>query len=258
MRATSASRVLVAGVALALAAGCSLSDDAAPGPTRTISAPEQPPVSAAASAVAPSRAPSVEAGYDITTASSLTVVVTKRRPLDPLDYEPTNLVSLGAIPGGAGAELRAEAADALARMYADAADAGAGFRVSSGYRSYAEQRAQYGQYVAQYGRAYADRISARPGHSEHQTGLTVDLHVTEDDRGSAVFAQTAAGRWIAEHAHEYGFVESYPQGKESVTGYRWEPWHLRYVGVDVAAAMRDSGEITLQEFMGVEDSPDYG
>ncbi len=239
------------------ASGCQ-GAPAGPAPSSAPAPDRQPPVSAPAGAQATDHVPTVDAGYDVTTASSVTVVVTKRRPLEPLDYVPETLVSLAGVPGGDGLYLRSDAADALVRMAADASAAGAGFRVSSGYRSYADQRAQYGQYVAQYGRAYADTISARPGYSEHQTGLTVDLHVTEEDRGSAVFASTAAGVWVAEHADEYGFVESYPQGGQAVTGYRWEPWHLRYVGADVASAMRASGHATLQEFMGVEDSPDYG
>lgn len=143
-------------------------------------------------------------------------------------------------------------------MATDAADAGAAFRVSTAYRSYGFQQSLYQGYVSQYGTASADRRSARPGYSEHQTGLALDVYDTPDHHLTSSFGDTAAGVWLAAHAYEYGFIVSYPEGYESVTGYVWEPWHLRYVGPDVAGAMHEAGIATLQEFMGVPAAPDYG
>jgi len=102
--------------------------------------------------------------------------------------------------------------------------------VASAYRSFNNQAAIYNNYVEQMGRQAADRISARPGHSQHQTGLVVDFSPIEDS-----FAETAAGRWVKANASRFGWSLSYPDGYESVTGYTWESWHYRYVGRDIAA-----------------------
>jgi D-alanyl-D-alanine carboxypeptidase len=146
--------------------------------------------------------------------------------------------------------LRAEAAAGLATLFAHAASDGVPLAAVSGYRSEATQRDLYGLAVARRGRADADRVSARPGHSEHQTGLAMD--VTGADRrcpAEDCFAGTPAARWLAAHAHEHGFIIRYPEGKEVVTGYEYEPWHLRYVGRDVAAALAAEG-LVLEELAG--------
>ncbi|MDG3044442.1 M15 family metallopeptidase [Bacillus sp. B6(2022)] len=101
----------------------------------------------------------------------------------------------------------------------------------STFRSYDRQRVLYNNYVASHGKKQADRFSARPGYSEHQTGLAFDIggvnskHWAEDS-----FANTKEAKWLAKHAHEFGFIIRYPKGKEKVTGYQYEPWHLRYLG----------------------------
>lgn len=254
-------RAAVCVALVAVLAGCTgrgaSPDDASAGGGLT-EPPSLGPVLAPPSATNPLRAPDIGALYDTSSASSVTVVVTKRRPLDPADYVPGDLVNLTGIPGGGGQRMRSVAAQALTRMWQDASEAGAPFRVSTAYRPYGFQQSLYQGYVASYGRASADARSARPGFSEHQTGLALDVYETQEDHLKESFAATAAGRWLADHAYAYGFILSYPEGKADVTGYTYEPWHLRYVGEDVAGAMRAEGVVTLQEFMSIEASPDYG
>ena len=115
----------------------------------------------------------------------------------------------------------------------------------SGFRSYSTQKVLYNSYVQTDGVEAADTYSARPGHSEHQTGLAFD--VGNIDYG---YGDTDAGRWLNDHAHEYGFIIRYLKGKESITGYVYEPWHIRYVGLNVASEIHTRG-ITLEEYLGV-------
>lgn len=253
---------------LVLAAGCTALALSLSGCDNAVADSHQsetslPPPSAVSEVVAATTgaglfdAPGVLVGYDYTRPSSIAVVVSKTRPLEPVDYVPPDLVELAGIPQDGTQRMRSEAASAFTSMWTAANEAGVFFRVESAYRSYDQQRAEYNGYVAQWGRANADRGSARPGYSEHQTGLAVDVNDVPDNLYTAAFASSPAGVWLAEHAHEFGFIISYPQGKESVTGYRWEPWHLRYVGTEIAQRMKEQGVSTLQEFMGLEASPDY-
>ncbi len=116
---------------------------------------------------------------------------------------------------------------------------------ASDFRSYQRQEQVYNSFVNAYGREKADTISARPGHSEHQTGLAIDVNTITDS-----FANTPEAAWLAAHAHEYGFIICYPKGKEHITGYKYEPWHLRYLGLDTAAAVYESG-LCLEEYLGI-------
>ncbi|MBK9545462.1 MAG: M15 family metallopeptidase [Dehalococcoidia bacterium] len=146
-----------------------------------------------------------------------------------------------------GAYLRAEAAVALGEMFAAGKqEKGFDFYVNSGYRSYQEQVNTYNYWVQTSGQAYADRTSARPGHSEHQLGTTADVAA----RGLELeaFGGTAEAAWVAANSYKFGFVVSYPDGKEAITGYASEPWHIRYVGKGVAQQVKDSG-LTLHEFL---------
>lgn len=164
------------------------------------------------------------------------------------DCVPPDLVELPAARSAQGAQyMRSEAADALIRLF-DAAESEAGYSLSanSTYRSYQTQAVVYQSAVNAFGQEYADRTSARPGHSEHQMGTTADVGARElylED-----FVGTPEADWIAENAHRFGFIVSYPDGKEHITGYAYEPWHVRYVGVDVAQQVVDSG-LTLHEFL---------
>jgi zinc D-Ala-D-Ala carboxypeptidase len=134
-------------------------------------------------------------------------------------------------------------------MLSDAFDAGHDVYVRSAYRSYAEQERTFAYWLSALGEAEARRVSAEPGHSEHQLGTAADL--TSADTGydlNEAFGETSAGRWLAENAYRYGFALSYPAGAEGVTGYAYEPWHYRYIGPDQAAAWRSSG-LTLVEYL---------
>ena len=145
--------------------------------------------------------------------------------------------------------LRRPAATALARMFKAALDE-EGFRLyaRSGYRSYKTQESLYTAAVKRDGRAQADKYSAMPGHSEHQTGLAVDITSEEMNyRLDEGFGATPKGIWAARNAHRFGFILRYPRGKEDITGYGYEPWHFRYLGVVLAELIFHRG-LTLEEF----------
>jgi D-alanyl-D-alanine carboxypeptidase len=175
------------------------------------------------------------------------VVVNKARPLDPVDHVPAALVTVGAV------QVRPEVAGPLQALLDAAAVDGLTLPVLSGYRSYADQVRVHGGWVAALGQERADQVSARPGHSEHQTGLAVDLGSGSDPacEFEACYAQTAEGRWLAERAGEFGFVVRYtPEGREE-TGFDAEGWHLRWVGPEVVEALRASGAVTLEALFGL-------
>lgn len=142
---------------------------------------------------------------------------------------------------GASSEMLA----AFSTMKADAAKAGLSLYNSSNFRSFELQVDLYNRYVSRSGQAAADTYSARPGFSEHQTGLVIDLNSVDDS-----FAGTPEAEWVAKNAHKYGFIVRYPKGKEAITGYQYEPWHIRYLGVSVAASVYQSGK-TLEEYLGI-------
>ena len=187
---------------------------------------------------------------------SVLVVVNKRRPLSPAGYAPRDLVTLRGISGGSSRELRSEAAQALRAMHAAAAREGLSFSITSAYRSRSYQARLFSNYSSRYGVASAETFSARPSHSEHQTGWAADLGSGSCSLGSC-FGRSQVGRWVAAHAHEFGFIIRYPAGKSSVTGYIHEPWHVRYVGVELAGHMHRTGVTTLEEQFGLPRAPDY-
>lgn len=189
---------------------------------------------------------------------SLWVVNDKLRPLNPIDFAPTDLVTAN-VPYAANATMRAEAAAALERMFAAAAAEGAGqLMVQNGYRSYALQVQVHNNWVSRLGVEKARAQSAVPGYSEHQTGLTADIMSTTEGCGvEQCFAQTTAGTWLAGNAWRFGFHLRYPEGKTEITGYIFEPWHYRYVGLELATELHETGVLTLEEFFGLPPAPDY-
>ena len=150
-----------------------------------------------------------------------------------------------ALPADYNPGVNPEAASALNLLQQGASAAGFSMPLLSGFRSYTTQKALYNSYVAVDGVEVADTYSARPGHSEHQSGLAFD--VGNIDYG---YGDTPAGMWLASHCHEYGFIIRYLKGKESITGYTYEPWHIRYVGVTVATEIHTRA-ITLEEYLGI-------
>ncbi|MBE6563232.1 MAG: D-alanyl-D-alanine carboxypeptidase [Ruminococcaceae bacterium] len=150
-----------------------------------------------------------------------------------------------ALPADYNPGVDGTAYAALMQMFEAAKAEGVGYWIASGFRSYDRQNRIYNNYVAQDGKAAADRYSARPGHSEHQTGLAFDLNYL-----TQAFGQSREGLWLAENCHKYGFIIRYPEGKEHITGYMYEPWHVRYIGVDMATAVYESG-LCLEEYLGI-------
>jgi len=195
--------------------------------------------------------------YSIDQAESLWVVVNKARPLDPIDYAPSNLVTPD-VPAAFPPLLREEAARALEAMYAEADKDGVPFRLQSSYRSYTIQQRVKANSVERFGQAVSDQRSARPGHSEHQTALAVDL-TTESGACTLApcFADTREGRWLADNAWRFGFILRYLDGATGVTGYVFEPWHFRFVGVELAEEITRLGTPTLEEFFGLDPAPNY-
>ena len=139
-----------------------------------------------------------------------------------------------------------EAQSAFDAMAADAKKAGYSLSICSGYRSYSYQNQLYNGYVARDGKAAADTYSARAGHSEHQTGLAMDIN-----NASSSFNGTPQAKWIAANCYKYGFIIRYPEGKENITGYMYESWHVRYLGKQLAKEVYDSG-LTLEEFLCID------
>lgn len=233
----------------------------APTPTTTaIPAPEQSPTATATPTPEPTPTPTPtfdRAGRSIDDPASLWVVANKLRPLQPLDFAPGDLRT-AAIPYVYEPVLRDEAATAAEQLVAAATAEGIALTAQSSYRSYASQQRVYAGWVAQLGQAAADLTSARPGHSEHQTGLSIDFSaVPASCTLDQCFAETPQGRWLAENAWRFGFHLRYPDGATPVTGYEFEPWHYRYVGVELAAELRETGIRTLEEFFGLPAAPDY-
>ncbi len=245
--------IVACGVVVALAA-C-----AAPAPSTSPSASPEPSVTASATAL-PEPTPTATfdtLAHPLDQPTSIWVIVNKTFPLNPKSWVPTDLTYMSNIPEGGDQRMRAEAAKALASLYQAAKAAGAGFKVSTAYRSYDFQKALYDPRARDRGVSVADRTTARPGFSEHQTGLAVDIYTTDSCHLTQCFGDQAAGKFVAAHAWEYGFVIRYPQDKEAITGYVWEPWHLRYVGIELSTAMHESGVVTLEEFFGLPPAANY-
>lgn len=163
-----------------------------------------------------------------------TILVNKFNQL-PIDYVPQDLVAVNANQW-----LTAEtAAHYEEMMTAAAAEADFHYVVTSGYRSYQTQSNLYNGYIASNGFAWAETWSARPGFSEHQTGLAMDIVAIGTNFDT--FGGTPACAWLAENAHRFGFILRFPAGKEHITGYSYESWHYRYLGVELATKVKNSG-----------------
>ena len=173
------------------------------------------------------------------------ILVNKYHAL-PSDYIP-QLVPLTGLGSGS---LTPEAAEAFSAMVQAAREDGVSLRSKSSYRSYATQRTTYNRNLSLYSQSFTDTFSARPGHSEHQTGLAVDINSASMlDH----FERTPAYAWLQEHCAQYGFLLRYPEGKDHITGYRFEPWHYRYVGREIAAVCMEEG-LTLEEYFAAQPS----
>lgn len=180
--------------------------------------------------------------------NDLLVLINKKIRL-PSSYAPTDLVSLvGSVAASSGSSLRSEAALNLIDLFNAASAEGKNLSVVSAYRSYSHQVSVFNGWVASAGLSSAEQFSARPGHSQHQLGTAVDFGVNGQSNFSDGFGVTPEAIWLTQNAYKFGFVLSYPKGKENITGYSYEPWHYRYIGKENAQKMINSGLI-LEEYL---------
>lgn len=172
----------------------------------------------------------------------------KKEVIDGITYIDGILVANKSysLPSDYNPGLDPDAEAAFYEMAADAANDGISLFICSGFRSYWTQTDLYNGYVWSYGKELTDTFSARPGHSEHQSGLAMDINMASD-----AFEGTPEAIWLAEHCSDYGFIIRYQKGKESITGFKYEPWHIRYLGVETAKAVEASG-LSLEEYLGID------
>jgi D-alanyl-D-alanine carboxypeptidase len=221
-----------------------------PKTTQQTTAPEQP--AAPIQLRLPGADPIDAMGEDFKKPNSLWTVVSKQYPLTAQDYRPDDLQVLTTIPTRTDKSeeersLRALVIPHLNDMLSSAKAAGHDLMVGSAFRSYTLQNTYYTNYVRTSGEAEANKYSAKPGQSEHQTGLVVDLSLTSRQCYlETCFGQTEAGKWLAANASSYGFILRYPENKTEITEYQYEPWHFRYVGAPLARALQQS-KFTLDE-----------
>lgn len=188
---------------------------------------------------------------DLLDPDSIKVLVNKQYAL-PEDYAPDDLVTVNVptvLENPEIRQLREVASEALTDMFAAAEEDGIILYARSGYRSYQTQVELFNNYVSNHGEEAANRYSARPGESEHQTGLAMD--VTSESVNyqlTEAFGETPEGQWVEENAHDFGYIIRYPEGEEEVTGYQYEPWHLRYLGEELAVDIAESG-LTYEEYL---------
>ncbi|MGY1841230.1 MULTISPECIES: M15 family metallopeptidase [unclassified Modestobacter] len=251
-------RLVIGLVLVVLAAGAVLvvREISSPAPTAAPAAEASTPPPSAPPATTPAPSTPAEPTLDraqlsLDDPASTWVVVNKARPLVPIDHAPSDLV-----PIGGGYQLRAEAAQAMDAMLSAAAEQGLSLSVQSAYRPYDYQVGLFAAQVRRFGEERAEIQVARPGHSEHQTGLAADVGGGGCDIETC-FATTAEGRWVAAHGPEFGYVVRYPDGAQGVTGFKYEPWHLRYVGTALATELQRTGVPTLEEFFGLPAAPGY-
>ncbi|MEN9967304.1 MAG: hypothetical protein RL036_537 [Actinomycetota bacterium] len=192
------------------------------------------------------------AANSLTKANSLWVVANKQRPLNPIAYKP-------AIGYFKGVQVAKVTAAALSKMAAGMLKDKAGtLLLNSGYRSYDTQVVVHDRQVKRLGLKAGEALAARPGYSEHQTGLAAD--VSAAGQGCTIqvcFAKTNAGKWLAANAWQYGFILRYPDGQTATTGYQFEPWHFRYVGVELATEMKSQNINVLEKFWKLPAAPSY-
>ncbi len=239
---------------LLLAAGCAAEEDPEDDPEGTEHAEGTPAETDQEAADDAEPAPLSEPSWD---PASIYVLVNKANPLEPADHEPSDL-TVPVVPAEQDSEMREEPAQALEELFEAAGEAEIPLVVTSAYRDYELQSALYEHYSETMGQESADEVSARPGYSEHQTGLAVDLSYpgNEECYLKACFGETPTGVWLAENSHEHGFIIRYPEDAQEITGFSYEPWHLRYVGPETATDVVEQG-VTLEEYWDQPAAPDY-
>ncbi len=187
--------------------------------------------------------------YDTTSDDSLYRIVNANNPISE-DYVPSNLVTLDSsrIRVSNVYSLREDAYNDLLELYDGASSVGLKMRIISGYRSYNEQVTLYNYYQKEYGKDWAEEIDDKPGLSEHQLGLCVDIGIASGYCDlNACFANTSLYTWLKENAYKYGYIERYPENKQEITGVIHSSWHYRYIGKEMAEKIYNSG-LTLEEY----------
>jgi D-alanyl-D-alanine carboxypeptidase len=211
------------------------------------------------STATPATISTARSGSGGNTCDSLLVLVDKSHGL-PANYVPASLISLhdyGIPVNNYSIRARYILVRDLQDLIATGEAAGHYLVVASAYRSYAEQTSIFSSYVQDYGLEEANTFSARPGQSQHQLGTAIDFTTAEMGYGlSQTFGSTPTGQWLLANAYKYGFYLSYPQGQESVTGYRYEPWHFRYLGRQNASELQQSGLI-MQTYLEERNIPPH-
>lgn len=171
------------------------------------------------------------------------VIIANKTYSLPSNFAPNNLVTINGY-----IKVVDYVKDAFNELKSDSTSIGLNIYASSGYRSYSDQNYIYNNYVSWDGQENADTYSARAGHSEHQTGLAIDVNTIDSS-----FEGTSESNWLKDNCYKYGFIIRYPKGKENITGYMYEPWHIRHVGKDLAAKLYNNGDwITLEEYFGID------
>lgn len=186
----------------------------------------------------------------VNTSSQYLDLVNKTHPLAS-DYVPPDLVEVtSAAPNMNCTKLRAPAAEAFEQLVAAAAADGHTIVLRSGYRSYDTQKKLFNSYVKRDGQPAAEQYSAPPGCSEHQLGLAVDVtSPSVNYKLDYRYGSTPEGKWLAENAHRFGFIVRYLEGKQDITGYVYEPWHIRYLGSTDAATEIYQQNLALEEYL---------
>ncbi len=174
----------------------------------------------------------------------------------PPDFEPINLITPQTNHAGGPdrRSMRRVAANALDTLTTEAKESGYDIQTVSAYRTIAYQEVLFNNYAASDGEEAANRYSSKPGHSEHHTGLCVDVSSPSVSFGlDQSYGTTPEGMWLEENAHRYGFVIRYPKGKEDLTGYTYEPWHIRYLGVPLATYLKEN-DLCYEEFLALQQN----
>lgn len=223
------------------------------------SSPRMPESSNLLSSGSPGKSESATANASQTSTSqldhhspaSISVLVNKAHPLQPQNWAPEDLTSVGTV------QVRAEVAQATQKMLVAAAEAGVNITTLSGFRSYETQVETYNNWVSTYGQEHADTASARPGYSEHQTGLALDFGAGSACDLQVCFADSPEAQWLAKNAHRFGFILRFPYGEHETTGYWFESWHYRYIGESEAQRYQNADAASLEEWWGFEPAPQY-
>lgn len=243
---------------MVLLAGCSTPQTVPTAPTSGSASAAQA-VRTAAPTASPSPTPTPafdRSAHSLDDPTSIWVVVDKKRPLHPKTSVPADLVT-PAVPHTNVPQLRKVAASALVTMFAAAKRDGITLYSLSAYRSFSTQKSIFDRNLLQLGRTTTLGLTAKPGYSEHQTGLADDLGDGTSCDLAVCFESHPAAKWLAANSWRYGWILRYPLGYTKVTGIQTEPWHFRYVGTPLATRMHTTGVKTLEQFFGLPNSPDY-